>query len=557
MHTNAITSTEKNTTNVFIGADVAQMQGAIIPYHQAGAEPADVLQCIPNVIPIPVLPFFGPIVPYVSREVFPIRVIYYILQEDDWGVDDHGNHQHPHHHHNHNNHNIHVQHIHVPIALALHPNTILSHDRRRRGNNQRQNQNVRRRYDHHCYQNGQGEQSEHNPRNHGDDHSRRKRVKLDGGRGVDASKKNGVHLCPNSTASAINEDCSNDQNQINPIEKVCDIEGILEHILGYNHNDPQDLLSASLVSRRWLEAGRNDELWKCTCEHVWGDKVGMPLVRRARGGSIGLFWRSLWKVELIRSTTTSVSREIDSSGGSGKSSTCSYDGIQSKMTVRDIKGLFGERPLGRKVVRDAFGACFEKCDMQKAVVDLMPDSLGGEECGMDPSRTLKRARGDGFNYLWFGSFASSIIDSKRTVMTMDELLSRKGFLMHFKVFHPRVPRHNDNEDYHGRRHRYSRRRRGSDDSGGDEEDVSLHFHCICYFDEANEGDGEDGREPSMGKFRLDDSNSSDLEHPQNLTWHWCKWGSILQVGQYPPLVVRRLDDWGWRIENRHVVLYSQ
>lgn len=534
MHTNAVTITKKNTANIIIGANVA-----IIPYQHRGAKAVGMVQYIPNPIPVP---FFGPIVPYVAREVFPLRVVYYILQEDDWGVDDHGNHQH-------NNNNIHVQHIHVPIALALHPNTVLSHGRHCRENNLRQNQNVRRRYDH-CYENDQNE-CEHNPKNRGDDHIRRKRMKLNGGGGTDPSRKNWIHLCPNSMTGTVNKECSDHENRINLIEKVCDIEGILEQILRYNHNDPLDLLSASLVSRRWLEASRNDHLWKCTCEYVWGDKVGMPLVRRARGGSIGLFWRSLWKEEVIRSTT-SVSREFSLSRRSGISSTCSYEGIQSKMTVRDIKGLFGERPLGRKIVRDAFGACVEKCDMQKAVLDLMPDSLGGEECGMDPSHTLKRARGDGFNYLWFGSFASSIIDSKRTVMTMDELLSRKGFLMHFKVY-----RHDGSEDDHGRRHRYGRRRRCGEDSEGEEEDVSLHFHCICYFDEAYEGDEEDGSEPYMGNFRLDDSNSRDLEHPQNLTWHWLLKGKTLQVGQYPPLVVRRLNDWGWRIENHHVVLYSQ
>jgi len=537
------------------------MQGAIIPYHhQAGAGPeqADGLQYIP--IPFPI-PFFGPIVPYVSREVFPLRVVYYILHEDDWGVDDDGHHGHHHHNNNNNNnnnhHHIHVQHIHVPIALALHPNTVLSHDRRRTGwrNNQRQNENVRRRYDHtrsYAYDQG-GESSEHNLRNHSDDNSRRKRVKLEGGGDGDdngGSEKNKIYSNP----------CRRNDYQVNPVDRVCYIEGILEHILGYNCNDPQDLLSASLVSRRWLEAGRNDELWKCTCEHIWGDKVGMPLVRRARGGSIGLFWRSLWKVALIKTTTNSSSTETNSSEESGKNNNSPYEGNKSKMTVRDIKGLFEERPLGRKVVRDAFSACFEKSDMQRAVVDLMPDSLGGEECGMDTSHTLKRVRGDGFDHLWFGSFASSIIDSKRTVMTMDELLSRKGFLMHFKVFHPRVSRHNDDRDNHGRtgRHRNSRHRRGTDDSGEEEEeDVSLHFHCICYFDEAFEGGGGDDREPPMGKFRLDDSNSRELEHPQNLTWHWLMKGKTVQVGQYPPLVVRRLDDWGWRIENRHVVLYSQ
>ena len=135
-------------------------------------------------------------------------------------------------------------------------------------------------------------------------------------------------------------------------------------------------------------------------------------------------------------------------------------------------------------------------------------------------------------------------------MTVDELLSRRGFLMHFKVFHPRVSQHDDDENQ-------DTRHRGDMDNRGDE-DVSLHFHSICYFDEAvEERDEGDPSHPPMGKFRLDDSNDRELEHPQNLTWHWLMEGKTVQVGQYPPLVVHRLDDWGWRIENRLVVLYSQ
>lgn len=529
-------------------------QGAIIPHHAR----ADV-----QFIPVPIHPVHvphhhhhlrggGPIVPYVSREVFPLRVIYYLLQEEDGDDDDNDDDDDvdDHDHINRRRRHRHV-HIHVPIALALHPNTILSYgDRgRRRSNNANGNGN---------HASTAATATAPNDLHHHHQHDRRKRVKLEE---KHRSKHEDVNVCDDD-----------DETNYNPVEKVCDIEGILQHILGYNHDDPQDLLSASLVNHRWFEAARDDELWKCACAYAWGNKVGMPLVRR--GGSIALFWRSLWGEEsVVRGCTSTehVGRGGNSTctSGSGSSATTTSRPVsssdrnggcqKSKMSVKDIKGLFAERPLGRKVVRDAFSACFEKTDMQKAVVELMPETLGGEECGMDSSRILKRERGDGFDRLWFGSFASSMIDSKRTIMTLDELLSRRGFLMHFKVFHSHVTTtstqhdtNNDEDNLHN-----SRRNGDINDRGEREEDVSLHFHCICYFDEAvREGGGGDVG-PPVGKFRLDESNNREMEHPQNLTWHWLIEGRTVQVGQYPPLVIYRLDDWGWRIENRHVVLYSQ
>jgi len=264
------------------------------------------------------------------------------------------------------------------------------------------------------------------------------------------------------------------------LEKVADSYGLLEHILSYSH--AIDLLSASLSNTRWKQAARDDTIWKNAAIHVWKDKVGMPLVRR--GNSIAVFWRTFVKRHVLE-----------------------------KMSVKDIKGLFAERPLGRRAVRDAFSACLEKSDMQTAAMQLMPMELGGDNYGM-ADKVLE----EGFDDLWFGCFASSVIDSRRATMTRDELLSRKGFLMHWKVYQ-------DN------------------DALGLEEDVMLHFHGIVYFDEDD------------SVFRMDDPE--EMHHPRGLTWQWVVEGKAVQVDQYPPLVVHRLENWGWRLENQHVILYSQ
>jgi hypothetical protein len=79
----------------------------------------------------------------------------------------------------------------------------------------------------------------------------------------------------------------------------------------------------------------------------------------------------------------------------------------------------------------------------------------------------------GFQHLWFGSYASSIIDSKRTIMTIDELVSLNGFSMNFKVVTttmvPTAAQQRNIDDDHNNVHHH--------------EDIQLHFQCMCYFDE--------------------------------------------------------------------------
>ena len=270
---------------------------------------------------------------------------------------------------------------------------------------------------------------------------------------------------------------------------VMNCNDILEIIFSFN--DYSDVLMTSLVCRRWFQVGRSNNLWKKFCMKLWDHKLGAPALRYEK--SMGLFWRTFLNSDLI---------EI--------------------LTVREIKSLFLESPLGRKEIREAFNSCLEVIEMRQVALKYMPNQLGGEDYGMDKERILTT----GFHNLWFGSFASSIIDSKRTRLTLDELLSRKGFSLHFKVMSSdhelksnktRTP-HNDWI------------RRGQ--SGG----VHLHFFCNCRFMENFD-------------FVIDAENV--LSYP---TWTWT--GETVKVGDYPPLMVNRLDNWGWKLENQNAVLLS-
>jgi hypothetical protein len=276
-----------------------------------------------------------------------------------------------------------------------------------------------------------------------------------------------------------------------PVEKVLYTHGLLHHILTFATQD--DVLCVSLVNRYFFKVSRSDVLWKELCILLWKEKLGMPLLRKNR--TIAPFWRTFVKPHVVES-----------------------------MSIRDIKMMFAERPMMGRRVRSLLMNSLEKRDMQAAVLELMPKEgeLGGDKYGMEDDQRGKVLVG--FNHLWFGCYASSVVDSKRSFMALEELLSKRGFLMHFKVIH---------EDMNVR--------------GGHDVEISLHFHCKCFFDEEDNGYA----------FRMEDSEDPELHHPQGLSWKWVVDGKAVQIGFYPALVVHRLDNWGWKLENQHVVLLSQ
>ena len=77
-----------------------------------------------------------------------------------------------------------------------------------------------------------------------------------------------------------------------------------------------------------------------------------------------------------------------------------------------------------------------------------------------------------------------------------------------------------------------------------QERIRLHFHCICYFLENNE-------------FHMDLPNEQEMYHPLDLEWHWVEPGKQIRVGNYPSLHVRRLSNWGWKLENVNIAMFAE
>jgi hypothetical protein len=69
--------------------------------------------------------------------------------------------------------------------------------------------------------------------------------------------------------------------------------------------------------------------------------------------------------------------------------------------------------------------------------------------------------------------------------------------------------------------------------------VMLYHHSVCYFDADNEFDME---MKEQGAYQ-----------PTGLQWRWE--GHLVQVGPYPHLLITRLSDGRWKLENVHVCLF--
>jgi hypothetical protein len=269
-------------------------------------------------------------------------------------------------------------------------------------------------------------------------------------------------------------------------------------------------------------------LWKAHCIHLWKDKGGMFLLRKEK--SVAPFWRSYV-----------TSRVVE------------------KMSVKDMKGMFAEMPLGRLQVRDLFvkppnhrwsigiqslrfimppfltcngviklkiacciaSFCLEKEDMQQAIMERMPKSgeLGSPTVLARNEGVMNRGLTLPIDHLWFGSFLSSVVDSRRTVMLLDELLSRKGFMMYLK----KVP----NQDYN---------------AVDENAENSLRYYGKCFFNK-------------------DDSGNSVCEECVSMLtytrlWRWIIPGQKVLIDSCHTLVIHRLDNWGWQLESFSMVLLS-
>lgn len=250
--------------------------------------------------------------------------------------------------------------------------------------------------------------------------------------------------------------------------------GVLEHILSYA--DSSDLLSSTCVNRRWKEASRMDSLWKAALCRLWEGKVGVSADRP-------LFWRSLFTKEAVM-----------------------------RMTDSQIRAIFDHPLLSEK--KALLKKCTEQPDLQRFLkvhmLDVMSD--GPEFHQFFPD-------------IFFGSYACSVLDSRRETITSPELCTPHGFDMYFKIARDDV----DDAD-RSFLTVYS-------EAGG----VLLYHHSTCFFEEDR-------------NFRIVLKQYVHSYHPTDLKWRWLDMGKRIQVGPYPPLTITRRKDWGWKLENLHVVL---
>ena len=77
--------------------------------------------------------------------------------------------------------------------------------------------------------------------------------------------------------------------------------------------------------------------------------------------------------------------------------------------------------------------------------------------------------------------------------------------------------------------------------------ILLYHHSICYFKETN-------RDFKLVLKENVNFAVGHTYHPTDLKWRWLDVGKRIQVGPYPPLNIVRRKDWGWNLENQHVVL---
>jgi F-box domain len=202
-----------------------------------------------------------------------------------------------------------------------------------------------------------------------------------------------------------------------------------------------------------------------------------------------------------------------------------------------------------------------------------------------------------FSDLYFGSYACSVMDSHRNRMTQLELCRPFGFLLYFKVDANEVLEdlleRPDDDDDDGSDGDDSIDDDDDEEEGDDENDdmdddgnyaqsaahrgalevyegnplILLYKHSICYFDAPDSLTDGAGASATTNRTIINNNNARNfrmdvLEHVEHafttdLQWRWAVNGSKVQVGPYPPLhVKRRHDDWGWEMENVHVVMRS-
>ena len=187
----------------------------------------------------------------------------------------------------------------------------------------------------------------------------------------------------------------------------------------------------------------------------------------------------------------------------------------SRMSELQIRSIFDHPLLVEKKakIRDCHNIIELRRFLQVHMLDIMSDD---EHMAHSQQHLF-------FSDLYFGSYAYSMIDSTREQMTQAELCVKHGYNMFFKILEEDV-------EQADRQHLLAYK-----------DGILLYPYSTAFF--------EDSR-----AFRIDVDQIPQSYHPANLKWTWVEMGRQVQVGPYPPLTVSRNDDWGWQLENLHVVL---
>jgi hypothetical protein len=134
----------------------------------------------------------------------------------------------------------------------------------------------------------------------------------------------------------------------------------------------------------------------------------------------------------------------------------------------------------------------------------------------------------GLQDLWFASYSLSIFENSRSDLLDSELCSPAGYDTYFKI----DPADVSDQDFLDNLVPYD-----------DDTEVLLYPHSICYFH-------ADTREFTM------ELREANIRHTTDLKWARPDPRSV-RVGPYPSLEATRQADWGWKLENTHVVLYAR
>jgi len=312
--------------------------------------------------------------------------------------------------------------------------------------------------------------------------------------------------------------------------------GVLEHIFSYS--TAKELAMASEVNKRWKIASRNDLLWLPHSQRLWNSKVAMQ--------DVTMFWRTLLTKDAIHRLGRKeihqilqhplVKAQLSSSGIGGGNHDGSIEHGRSCNTKTQETSVI---TTSNGSINSRNSNSNNNNSNSKAMTDTA--NATKPQPAIDELRHQFRvhmldvvANGPKWNCFFddirFGSYACSVMDSRRDCISLTELCTPHGFAMYFKISADDV----EDDDDRSLLLAYE-----------ESDEYLLYHHSTCYFHKTTH------------QFSLILNHHAQSYQPTQLLWRWVDDGKRVQVGPYPPLRVTRRADWGWKLENTNVVLLFQ